>query len=60
VRNGLANHWRESYVRERIKSMKAGELAGAWKDWWRYIAITLIDPGTGVLRVIGYFAHDPS
>jgi hypothetical protein len=26
VRNCLADHWRESYVQEKIKSMKAEEM----------------------------------
>jgi len=29
VRDGLANHWRECYVQERTKSMKAEEMAKA-------------------------------
>jgi hypothetical protein len=28
VRDCLADHWRESYVQEKIKSMKAEEMAG--------------------------------
>jgi hypothetical protein len=27
MRDGLANHWRECYVQERIKSMKVEEMA---------------------------------
>jgi hypothetical protein len=44
VRDGLADHWRESYACETGKSMKAVELAALQKDCWRKIAITLIDP----------------
>ena len=32
VRDGLADHWRESYVCETVKSMKAMELAVAQED----------------------------
>src|ERR1700736_5282552 len=32
MRNGLADHWRGSYVCETGKSMKAGELAVSRKD----------------------------
>ena len=35
VRDGLADHWRESYVGEAGKSMKAVELAEHQKDRWR-------------------------
>src|SRR5216683_591699 len=41
VRDGLADHWRESYVCETGKSMKAVELAVSQKDCWRNIAITV-------------------
>jgi len=44
VRNGLADHWRKSYVAKGGKSMQAVELAAARKDGWRNIAIALIDP----------------
>jgi hypothetical protein len=43
VRDGLAKHWRESYVCRADKSMKAVELATALKDGRRKIAIALID-----------------
>ena len=43
VRDGLADHWRESYVYKTGKSMKAAELVGPQKDCWRKIPITLID-----------------
>ena len=43
VRNGLVDHWRESYVGDAGKSMKAVELALSQKDGWRKIPITLID-----------------
>ena len=46
VGNGLADHWRESYVRETRKSMKAVELAVPQEDSWR-IAIALIDVAGG-------------
>jgi hypothetical protein len=35
VRDGLADHWRESYVGETRKSMKATGLAVAERDSWR-------------------------
>jgi hypothetical protein len=38
VRNGLADHWRKSYVAKGGKSMQAVELAAARKDGWRKIA----------------------
>lgn len=44
MRNGLADHWRKSYVAKGGKSMQAVELAAARKDGWRNIAIALIDP----------------
>jgi hypothetical protein len=34
VRDSLANHWRESYVREIGKSMRAKQLAGPYTDCW--------------------------
>jgi hypothetical protein len=34
VRDGLADHWRESYVPRTGKSMKAGELTASRKDRW--------------------------
>jgi len=40
VRDGFADHWRESYVGETGKSMKAAELAMA--RYWRKNAIALI------------------
>jgi hypothetical protein len=43
VRDGLADHWRESYVCETGKSMKAVELAESQKGCWRNIAFALID-----------------
>src|SRR5713226_2553407 len=45
MRDGLADHWRESYVGETGKSMKAVELAPSTDDCCRKIPITLIDPG---------------
>jgi hypothetical protein len=47
VRDGLVAHWRESYVCETGKSMKAMELAVCQKDCWRNIAISLIDTKKG-------------
>jgi hypothetical protein len=38
VRDDLANHWRESYVRETCKSMKPVELVAAQEGCWRKIA----------------------
>jgi hypothetical protein len=52
VRNGLADHWRKSYVAKGGKSMQAVELAAARKDGWRNIAITLIFARDGSLSVI--------
>src|SRR5580698_5026887 len=43
VRDGLADHWRESYVGETRKSMKATGLAVAERDSWRKIPISLIE-----------------
>jgi len=43
VRDGLADHWRESYVCEAGKSMKAVELAVARKDSCCNISKSLID-----------------
>jgi hypothetical protein len=37
----LADHWRESYVAETGKSMKAGEFPAFKKDDWRKIPISL-------------------
>jgi hypothetical protein len=34
MRNGLSDRWRESYVCEKGKSMKAVWLAGLQKDCW--------------------------
>jgi hypothetical protein len=42
--SGLADHWRESYVCEMGKSMKAEELPLSQEGGWRKIATTLIDP----------------
>jgi hypothetical protein len=44
VRNGLPDHWRESYVCETGKSMKAMELVVAQEDCCCNISIALIDP----------------
>ncbi len=41
VRNGLAKHWRESYVCESAKSMKAGDFV-VGQAGWRRVAIALI------------------
>jgi|HubBroStandDraft_3_1064219.scaffolds.fasta_scaffold15803_2 hypothetical protein len=40
MRNGLAEHWRESYVCETGKSMKAADMALAHADSWRYILVS--------------------
>ena len=50
VRDGLADHWRESYAGKTGKSMKAMELTVSQKGSWRKIAITLIDPGSPILN----------
>ena len=42
----------KSCVGETAKSMKPVELAVAQEDNWRKIALTLIDPATGVLNAI--------
>jgi hypothetical protein len=36
----------ESYVWEKGKSMKVIGLAASWKNYWREIAISLIDLGS--------------
>ena len=43
VRDSVPDHWRESYVREPGKSMKALDLAASQKGSWRNIPIALID-----------------
>jgi hypothetical protein len=45
MRDGSPDHWRESYVCETGKSMKAMELAVAQEDNCRKIAIALINVG---------------
>jgi len=40
MRNGLAEHWRESYVCETGKSMQAMELVADRMAVWRKISIT--------------------
>jgi len=47
VRNGLADHWRESYVCETGKSMKAVELAVCQSSRWRNIPIHSKYPRNG-------------
>jgi hypothetical protein len=42
VRDGSPDHWRESYVCETGKSMKAGEIAASQKGRWRNIAIAQV------------------
>jgi hypothetical protein len=44
ARNCLPDHWRESYVRARIKSMKAEGMAVIAADGWRNIPVTLKTP----------------
>jgi hypothetical protein len=44
VRDGLADHAQACYGGNACKSMKREKLATFWKDGWRNIAITLIDP----------------
>jgi hypothetical protein len=44
VRDGLVDHWRESYVCETGKSMKAMELAVAQEDCCCNIPIALMTP----------------
>jgi hypothetical protein len=51
VRDGLADHWRESYVGEIGKSMKAVELAAAQEGCWRKIAIALIGDAISMNKV---------
>jgi hypothetical protein len=43
--NCPANHWRESYVPETGKSMKAGRLAASQVDRWHNITIAFIEGG---------------
>jgi hypothetical protein len=50
VRDGLSDHWRESYICETGKSMKAAELGAPQQDSWRNISITLIDPNRPILN----------
>ena len=47
VRDGLSDHWRESYVCETGKSMKAMQLAVPRKGCCCKIAVTLIDTDFG-------------
>ena len=47
MRDGLSDHWRESYVWKTFKSMKALELAASETIAWRKIPITLKIPLEG-------------
>ncbi len=60
VRDGLADHWRESYVRETSKSMKAVELAAVQQGRWRKIPVTLTDQQSMVTSPVGSVIGDVS
>jgi hypothetical protein len=60
MRDGLAEHWRESYVCETGKSMKAADMALAHADGWRYIPISPIESGRVLprcLRAVNEISH---